>query len=502
MPLHASSLLLPACMLMAIYAALAIVAPTDLDYWWHLATGRWIAQHGVPALDPFSYTAGSRPWIDHEWLTQWLMQALEQRFGYRGPVAMFALIQAGTGAVLIALLRQRSIGTALSILGLLLFMLLAAPTWGVRPQIVTALLLGIELWLLERYRRAPLRAGPLILMPVLLLLWSNMHGSFVAGVGVIVLYAFGDLAERRFSGGRDARATRNLLLCALLSAIATLINPYGIQLWLLPLDYVSASGSDVLQYIDEWRSPDFHGAHAWLIPALLSPLLLAGIRKVDSMSVADRAPLRSIDMTDALIVFAFLALALRARYHLPLYGMAVLPISLAVAARVLGNDRPSNSTGLGPREVQVHRLLAPVLVLVILSAATRLPASQWQATPSVDGKLPYPQAAAIKLAQLPADIHLFNDLGWGGFLIERIAPRQKVFIDGRLDLYRGKLFDDYARISDALPGWKLGLQHYGIDTILIRAGTSLDGALASSDGWTAFHRDELAVLYRATRTPD
>lgn len=77
-----------------------------------------------------------------------------------------------------------------------------------------------------------------------------------------------------------------------------------------------------------------------------------------------------------------------------------------------------------------------------------------------------------------------------------------MFIDGRLDLYRGKLFDDYARISDALPGWERGLQHYGIDTILIKAGISFDGALARSDGWAVFHRDELSVLYRATRTPD
>jgi hypothetical protein len=496
MPKSVSPLFLPAVLMLAVYAALAVVAPTDFDYWWHLSTGRWIAAYGVPQVDPFSYTAGSRAWLDHEWLTQWLMQALEARHGYRGPVALFAAIQALTGLVLLALLRQRGIGTAASLVGLVLFMLLAAPTWGVRPQIVTALLLGLELWLLERYRQHPESPLPLLVLPVLLMLWANVHGSFIAGLGVIGLHVIGALADSRLHGRpRLGEATR-LLACAVVATLATLANPYGMALWLLPLDYVSATGSEVLQSIDEWRSPDFHGAHAWLIPLLLVPLLLTGLRRPLQTAAATRAT-GIIDPTDALLVLTFLALALRARYHAPLYGMAVLPVALAA----IPPWPAAGSATLGSIEARLHLLLAPLLSVALLTVAVRLPVSQWRDHPAVDGRLPYPARAVDWLKAQPGEPRLFNDLGWGGYLLHRLGPAHKVFIDGRLDLYRGPVFDDYAAITDLLPGWRQRLEAYRIDTVLIRAGTALDEALAHDPMWRSRHRDALAVVYVVDHDP-
>ena len=182
--LHGYTLL--SLLLIVFAGALVIAAPSDVDYWWHLKTGQWIAAHGIPRVDPFSHTAEGRIWIDHEWLQQWLIQALDQRLGYAGPMLLYGAIQAATSLLVWRLIREHGAGRLLALILLLAFFLCAAATWGVRPQIVAALLLAVQLLILGRHRRAPdSRSRRLWWLPLLIGLWANLHGSFLLGLAVI-----------------------------------------------------------------------------------------------------------------------------------------------------------------------------------------------------------------------------------------------------------------------------------------------------------------------------
>lgn len=494
--LHPYTLL--SLLLLVFSGCLVLVAPSDVDYWWHLRSGVWIAASGVPTSDPFSHTAQGRLWVDHEWLQQWLIQAMNQALGYAGPMLIYGLVQAAGTALLWRSLREHGAGRRLSLILLLAYFVLSAPTWGVRPQGVTAPLLALSLLILERQRRAPTTGSARLAWLVPLIgLWANLHGSFLLGLAVIGAYGVGAGIEG-FLQQRPAPPLRPLAWVLAASALATLFNPYGLELWLLPFDYLRLEGGNALRHIDEWQSPDFHQPMALILPAVLLPLLLFGLARDHD----DDSPwYRRIDVTPAILVIAFTLMALNAKYHFPLFGIAVLPIVAAALARAVPAWSRQQDEPVAVAEGRVLAALALPLCLLIPVLMSQLPQAQSTAAPRTDGRLPYPELAARYLATLPVGTRLYNDFGWGGFLIQRLYPQQTVFIDGRVDLYRDRIFDDHLRVDSLQPGWQQLLKRYQVGAVIIRNGSALDAALAADSDWTVGHRDPLAVVYRTADEP-
>ncbi len=125
----------------------------DPDFWWHLRTGQLIVQtHVIPHTDPFSFTKAGGPWITHEWLSELLMYALYQIGSYGLLIFFFSIII--TGTFLLTYFRSPS-ETRPYVAGFILLLgaVSTAPTWGVRPQMISFLLTSLFLFLLDRYRR-------------------------------------------------------------------------------------------------------------------------------------------------------------------------------------------------------------------------------------------------------------------------------------------------------------------------------------------------------------
>lgn len=230
-PLHGYTLLI--LLLIVLAGCLVIAAPSDVDYWWHLKAGEWIAANGIPQTDPFSHTAQGRPWLDHEWLQQWLIQGLNRllglQLGYGGPMLLCGLVQAATALLVWRLLREHGAGRRLSLILLLAFLMLAAPTWGVRPQILASLLLAVLSLVLSRWRCSGSGATRrLWWLPLLIGLWANLHGSFMLGLAVIGAYGVGMAIDNLLQRPSDPLPLRPLLRIFALCLLATLVNPYGI----------------------------------------------------------------------------------------------------------------------------------------------------------------------------------------------------------------------------------------------------------------------------------
>src|SRR5437016_3963148 len=125
----------------------------DPDVWWHLKTGALISStHQVPRVDPFSFTRAGQPWVDHEWLSDWLVFTTYNAFGMGGLDIVFALVL--TAALFLVFLRSQGrpfIAGLFTIFGAIA----SAPSWGVRPQMLSLLLASIFLWVLEHTENHP-----------------------------------------------------------------------------------------------------------------------------------------------------------------------------------------------------------------------------------------------------------------------------------------------------------------------------------------------------------
>ena len=172
---------------------MAARAATDPDLWWHLRTGQLIVQnHEVFHADPYSYTRFGQPWVDHEWLSQVLIFGLYRLAGWGGLIVGFGAVIAA--AFLVVFLRcpgRPYVAGVITLLGAFA----SAPSWGVRPQMLTLLLASLLLLILERsYQRPRL----LWWTPPLMLLWVNLHAGYAVGLALMVLFLVGDALDVTF----------------------------------------------------------------------------------------------------------------------------------------------------------------------------------------------------------------------------------------------------------------------------------------------------------------
>src|SRR5215211_4514207 len=172
-----------ALLLIALRPLLTPIPPND--FWWHLATGRIIATTGaIPIADSFSYTRAGQPFYDQSWLAQLFMYRLYQIGGVPLLIVVQALVIALAYGLLLRLCMRRTGHVRLSVgLPLLTTLPLSASNWFVRPQSYVPPIFAAFLMILTEYRLAISRR--LWLLPLLMALWVNIHGTFVLGLALI-----------------------------------------------------------------------------------------------------------------------------------------------------------------------------------------------------------------------------------------------------------------------------------------------------------------------------
>jgi hypothetical protein len=226
------------------------------DLWGHLNFGRWMAtNHALPAADPFAADPAATPVLQAAWLSQWLGYETQQLFGNEGLALAHALLVTMTAGILMLAAYRRgapaiwawSAGAAMVVLDL--------PIVGtVRPQLFGQL--GAALFLLACVE-LPHRKHPLIWLPIVAMLWANLHGSILMGLAILGIYAVGVTWNLIQEHGQKAalviRDRRFLVVwAALLLALAgACVNPHGPAL----LSRIAFFGEHAaLSSIMEWRA--------------------------------------------------------------------------------------------------------------------------------------------------------------------------------------------------------------------------------------------------------
>jgi hypothetical protein len=455
----------------------------DPDFFWHITAGKLIAQTGqVPSTDPFSFTWFGKPWTPHEWLSELLIYWLVSGIGRIGALIVFGLFPAAIFTVLAVALR-RAVGARVLALAIPFavgaYVMIGFVT--LRPQAISWLLLAGLIWFLLEAR--PERPRRFLLLVPLFVLWANLHGLYVIGLGVVGLYTLFTLAGRTPMSER-----RSWVVGTLLGVIgASMLTPAGPIGILYPLRYVD-SGDWGLANIAEWQSPNFHEpAHMGFL-LMIVLLGLNGGRSTPGWLVA--------------LSWVGVAMGLLALRNAPIAAVFAMPtLVMGLEARLRARDearrqrRPmAPSRALGRRVLE----LVTALVIALGSVAVLVPRDMNAAIDkSLDTR--FPVAGADALARVFPDANVFAEYGWGGYVIWRLHDRGgHVFVDGRNDMYSQQVLEDYSAIRAADPDWQELAAKYDVQAILLPPETTLTRGPAKDAGWCEVYRDDEQVLYLKT----
>jgi hypothetical protein len=240
--------------------------------------------------------------------------------------------------------------------------------------------------------------------------------------------------------------------------------------------------------IDEWSSPDFHQSLFLPLAALL--LLTFGI-----LAFGPKRP----RLGDLFLLLVTALGALRSARHIPIFALIAAPI-LADHLWELVKSRGWH-TGLareGPATPATLILRLLLLMVPITLAILQFWYFKSHQQTYVVQRNPIAAVDFIQTKHLPGPI--YNRYGWGGYLIYRLYPEYRVYVDGRADVYGDEFLFQMVNTYDGHNGWRAPLDSYGIRTVLISPDVPLASLLRNDPGWQIAYEDSQAVIFTQART--
>jgi hypothetical protein len=480
---------------------------SDGETGWHIRTGDWIlANHLVPTRDLFSFSKPGGVWFAWEWLSDVIFAALNRMGGLRSVVLFSMLLLAVTFVVLFRLVLRR----CNPVVGIVITMVAAATSsvhWLARPHLFTLFFLALFYFVLERAREGQRRTAGIpyfVLLPLVTILWTNLHGGFLAGIAMAATYGAGELLAAVFSANPAARRpallrARTYSATALACLAASLVNPYGYHLQVHLFQYLRDPYT--AQHITEFFTLSFHHPVAIFFEGLLAA------SAVSAFWYASRGR-----FTESLLLLSWGHAGLLMARHIPLFAIVAAPLVAGAVqtwltrlphfevaewlrtagARFNGIVAKTAETDALPRW-HVVSAAAVALVAALLYAPSPPPAFRAEYDPKS-----FPVAATEVLRRDPS-ARIFTHDEWGDYLIFRLYPKVRVFIDGRSDYYGDDFETQCLDVLNVNYDWEKILNGFGVDTILLPRSAPLAGVLKETSRWRVVYDDGAALIFRSVR---
>jgi hypothetical protein len=445
---------------------------SDPDTYWHIALGRLILdRHALPDGDPFSATLRGAHWVAYEWLSQ-VAYALAYRLG--GWAAVAALTAAAAAAAFgqlarYLLQRWQPLPTAIAVLAALV---LTSPHIVARPHVL-ALPLMVT-WIAALIRAVDNARPPSWWLLPLMMLWANLHGSFIFGLAMVGL--IGAEAIWLAPAAERLRTGKHWIVFGLLALAAACINPYGPEMILATFRTLALG--QALSIINEWRPQDFTrlGPYEMIVLAGIGFALLRGVR----------LPLLRI-----LMLLGVLHLSLSQSRHADLLGL-LAPLFLA---RPLVEQFGALAANNGTAHFRAHWLPAAAGLLMVAAIGTVF-AARGTITPAAN----ITPTSAVNALGTANSGRLFNSYDFGGYLdFVGIAP----FVDGRTELY-GEAFMlryNHAVTLENLPDFLRLLDEHHIEATLLTPATPAIALLDRLPDWRRVYADDVAIVHARRIAP-
>ncbi|WP_029770634.1 hypothetical protein [Pseudogulbenkiania sp. MAI-1] len=447
----------------------------DPDLYWHLKTGELIFSMGsLPWHDVFTYTNHGNQWVLSEWLSQWIFYMLYRMGGLNGVGAFTALVYVFCWVVTYKSCRDVLGDEGKAVVVTLLFcsfMGWVAP----RPHIFTFLFFSILLRQLFLFKYFRIDRG-MLFIPLIMLLWANLHGGFFIGLVLMAVFISAEWGKHLYADATDCieiHRLKKLSFFALIGLLATAVNPQGFHYWLYPYQAIVSSGDT--QFINEWQSPNFH-------KLFFQYFLVMVFAFFACMVYSSRKP----DLTEIGVSLVFISGAFVSVRNLPLAALVMAPF-FAAFYRYLNlsgflaklNRSTSPDARRGPVAVTIGWMLAAgnkqvgraetvmnwaMLLLALFAILLLYPSRKNYTDLSMSAMLPVAAVDFIQRNHIQG--RMFNTYHYGGYLIYRLYPQQRVFIYGRTDIYPKGFVDEYREIYRGGKNWKKYFDAKKIDLVL------------------------------------
>jgi hypothetical protein len=443
------------------------------DLYLHISIGRWIlANQLIPDHGIFSGSIPALPWTAHEWLAAVALALLYDYLGWGGVLAATAALLAVAVGVL-----TRETARTLGPVGALIAAVLG---WGLcinhlvaRPHVAALPLMVIWIAAHVRARRDD-KAPPLYLAP-LMVLWANLHGSFLFGLAFTMLFA----GEALFEAETISRARTAVLRWSAFfgaSVLAAMATPHGLNGLLFPIQLIGMNAA--IETVYEWQASSISNNASlilWIF-LLLFPALLLGVR----------LPICRLIMFMLLLYMAFAH-----RRHSELLGLAApLLVKDAIADR-LSRSVPSFTSSnwgvLAPPAVKVS--LVSISIAAVSIAALVFCRDVGRAP---DKYTPAAALAAVKARGINGPV--LNAYNFGGYLIFR---GYEPFVDGRVDMYGNEFMSRYVALDQLVAL----LEQYHIAWTIFEPANPRTTVMDNLAGWSRFYADAATVVHLRQAAP-
>ena len=457
---------------------------SDGDLAAHIRMGQVILEtRQIPPHSLASFTASNEPLIAHAWLSEVIFAALFSLGGLALISVVTGILVAATHASVALFLRARGVDARWALAAALISLAVSSTHWLARPHMFSILGVALTLYLLESQPGRRLLA----LTALLFAAWANLHGGWLYGLLMIAVYTAGSAIEAALAADRPAWISRIKRHAAMLTvaAIATLLNPYGLQLHAEVL--AGATSPSLARQMGEFLPPDFQA----LAPL---PFLLALLLSVALLAVSPKR----LSAPRLLLVAVSLFLALRSFRNMALFGVTAWPLIALHAAEAWPRARRRFRWFAEVARVDrttrpgLYALPLAVVLLAIGLNSGRLFGVQLIREDFSPRKFPIAAVAALRGAGLEAD-RIFESWEWGGYIMYA-WPSARLVVDP-LE-FNDSTTTAYSTIDAVRPGWQDEIARWNIRTVIIHPDTPLARGLEREPGWEQWYSDSTAVVFR------
>jgi hypothetical protein len=457
----------------------------DGDTGYHIRVGEIILQTWrVPSHDIFAHHQPPLAWTAHEWLSEVVMALVYKFSGLTGVVLFFAFLLSLTHWLLFWSLRSSSDNLILVTLITLLATATSSSHWLARPHVFSLLFTLGWYHLLDRFQYRNQRT--LIFLPLLMVVWVNLHGGYFIGLVLIVVYLLGNLLHsletHRAQALEHWHKAKRLFGLLIVTIMVCLINPFGYEILLFPARLTT--NRFIMDHVTEFLSPNFHDVlpFKYMLLATIAALALARNR---------------LNLIEVGLIVLLSYMALYSARYVSLYAIIVAPLLLKAAESTL-TDLPSvvlkfirrRNQHLVNIDTDLRNPVWPIASILLVISLALLNSLHFEFN-----EKSFPLAAVSFLQRENIAGNMFNSDEFGDYIIFAAWPQYRVFMDGRSDMYGEKLGIAYFKVANAQPGWKEVLKDYRIDWVIFDTNSALTAALRERTDWQQIYTDKLATVF-------
>jgi hypothetical protein len=457
--------------------------PTDPDFFWHLKYGELTLDQGPISHNPFSHTFTNYQFLDFEWLSNLLIYILYKVGSFYILGIAYALLVALALIVSVNIGIKKKPNRQSKIITIFIALVVISPVIGIRPQMVSILGSALIYMIVNKFLKTGTKA--VFLIPIIMFFWINLHPGFLSGFIILSIFILAEFIKSIQSRIRNlkndsSKHLKTLIIITILSILTTLITPYSYGL--LKESLVFSFDNNAYKYISEWSPLNFQSINGKITIFYMILVLVTFFRR------------KNISIAEILLNLCFGLMSLQSIRHIPLFVIVSLPSILAC--------RDWDKLWKLKFEGFII-ILAKFSFLVCSFAIITFNIYEFTFTNSnilnIYNRASYPYNAVQFLKQQEYEGNIFNEYGWGGFLIWEY-PQKKTFIDGRMTSWKmnkENILEEYINITELkTPAWEEKLIEHDIEVVLLDKDTPLGNVLRVNLNWIIIYEDNVSLVMK------